>query len=66
MTNLVRDWQKITSIELQFQKPGSPAQPDILRMPQAQLDQYAARRRASVYGRSKHQASVTHSAGMDC
>ena len=32
MGNLVRDWQKITAIEFQFQKTGSTAQPDVMRM----------------------------------
>lgn len=30
------------SFEFQFQKPGSPTRLDVLRMSQAQLDQYAA------------------------
>jgi hypothetical protein len=41
--SLTRDWEKITSIEFQFQKePGNPARPDVESMSQAQLDQYAA------------------------
>lgn len=40
--SLTRDWEKITSFEFQFQKPGQPARPDVERMSPAQLDQYAA------------------------
>ncbi len=42
MNTLVRDWQKITAIEFQFQKTGSDAELDVGRMSQTQLDQYAA------------------------
>jgi hypothetical protein len=42
ITNLVHDWQKITAIEFEFQKPDAPVQPDVARMSQAQLEQYAA------------------------
>ena len=39
---LARDWEKITSIEFQFQRPSHTAGPDVERMSPAQLDQYAA------------------------